>query len=106
MGCVSSSVHDAMLEHQRDKYAIVQRELELARVRIAALEDEVRKVRLMDTSQRVLHEQKLRLAAENRLVAHLREEKAAEHRRQTMFALEKARGDSGARAVGLLNQIT
>ena len=61
MGCVSSSVHSSLMDNARDKLSEAQRELDLCRQRISALEDEVRKVRAMDTSQRVLHEQKLRI---------------------------------------------
>lgn len=70
MGCVSSSVHNSMMDNARDKLADAQREVDLCRQRISALEDEVRKVRAMDTNQRVLHEQKLRIRCGDMAVTH------------------------------------
>ena len=105
-GCVSSSVHASMMDNARDKLAEAQREVDIARQRISAVEDEVRKVRAMDTSARVLHEQKLRIAAEKRLVARIKEDAAKDARLRAAHEEQKNRlGDAGAKAAGAMIQM-
>ena len=105
MGCVSSSVHEAIVTGVRDKLEATQHDLQDAQQRIRSLEDEVRRVRGMDTSQRVMHEQKLRMAAERRLVQQIKEQQNKEARARAAAAAAKLATDQSARNAGILAQI-
>ena len=87
----------------RSKLEAAHADLADARVRISALEEEVRRVRAMDTDQRVLHEQKLRVAAENRLVQHIKEQHKKDAHLRAQAAANKNKTDGSARVAGLLD---